>query len=414
MTVRNRSTVFGLAAIAIALSLFVGCGKKKAESKIEEAQAVKQEADGQRMSVYMPKQYQQAQRLLDEAVRLKDDGSYDESVTQAEQAIGSFQGSMTQLATLRTEIDGLWGQIEELRQTIEGHINVAKEQGVVPDTEIEELNGELYFINDRDDKSLKKPERNGSVERDFLNTAIEDYGKLAVKTLAASKAHLKPQAEEALTAVRTKWTEAQSLDAETYKPALFAEVKSSVDALNAAESASNWEEIIDKGDTVSASLDNLLQQTRIAASDAKVQQAQTILDAALQIQAADVTDYAACSPMLARRSSVRRMPKAADRPLRRLAPRKKSWRLSKRPMRRLASKRRSVWKPPMPRSRMRSKRKPAHMPPQLSRAPRDWCQPQKPLLPMNALAMLTKPRKPRKSPRTRPSPKPVRVKPRNF
>ena len=291
MTVRTRSTVFGLTAMVVALSLFAGCGKKKAEGKIEEAQAVKQEADGQRMSVYMPDQYKLAQGMLDGAISLKDEGSYDESVAQAEQAIGRFQGSMTQLATLRAEIDELWGQIEERRQTIEEHLATAREQGLVPDNEIEELNGELYFINDRDDAALKKPERNGSVDREFLTQVVKDYDVLSTKTLAAAKAHLKPQAEEALTAVREKWSEVQSLEAERYKPDLFAEMKAAVASLEEAESSGNWEAILDKGDATSASLDTLLQQTRIAASDVKVQEAQSALEAALQIQAPDVTDY---------------------------------------------------------------------------------------------------------------------------
>ena len=291
----------------------------------------------------------------------------------------------------------------------------AKEQGVVPDTEIEELNGELYFINDRDDKSLKKPERNGSVERDFLNTAIEDYGKLAVKTLAASKAHLKPQAEEALTAVRTKWTEAQSLDAETYKPALFAEVKSSVDALNAAESASNWEEIIDKGDTVSASLDNLLQQTRIAASDAKVQQAQTVLDAALQIQAADVTDYARlltdagaalkrakdaqgggqAAEAFSAAEEVLALVEEADAALGEQA------QIS------LEAADAALQDAIEKEARTYAAATLSSAEGLVSTAKNRSCR-------MNGLATPTKPRKPRKSPQTRPSPRPVRVKPRNF
>ncbi len=292
MRVRSRSTFIGVVVLAVTLSLLGGCGKKKAQTKIDEASAKQGEADAQQMSTYMPDQYKAATNLVRQANDQFTAGDYEQAFNSAEQAIGRFENSMTQLGNLRQEIDGLWDQIEENKTTIQGHLAVATEKAFLPQEELEQLNGELFAIGELTDDSLKKPEPKGSVDREFLKSAIEKYEQLSKKTQLASIAHLKPQAEEALTVIREKWAEAQSLDAEKYKPQAFTEIKAAVAGIEDEQAAGKWQTVIDTGSSLQAQLDTLLEQTRIAASDAKVNEAAEKLGKALAIQAPEVTEYA--------------------------------------------------------------------------------------------------------------------------
>lgn len=292
MILRKRTTLVGVTFVLVAMGLLAGCGKKKAEGKIAEAQAVQQEAEAQRMSVYMPAEHKVAAGMIEQANQLKDAGEYEQSINQAEQAMGRFRDGLTQLSALRSEIDELWNQLDEIQQAIDGHLTVANEQAVVSKDEVETVQNEAYEIRNREDDLLKKPERNGSVDREFLKKAIDDLKAVSVKSLALSTAHLKPQAEEAINGIRQKWNEAESLDAKSYEADLYTQVQTAVNEIEADFTGQIWQSVIDKSPALNSTLDNLLEKTRIAASDVKVQEAAAKVERALKIQAPDVKTYA--------------------------------------------------------------------------------------------------------------------------
>lgn len=291
MIFRPRSMFIGITVLAVALGLLGGCGKKKAEKKIEEAVAVRAMADGQQMSTYMPTQYKRAANLISQAESSKEAKDYEGSMSQADSAMAAFDAALTQLPELRDQIEKLWTQLDETLNTVDGHLATAEAEGVVPSEEIETLRGEVFDLKERTDDSVKKPERNGSVDRTFLSTAITDLQTLEAKTVLVSVAHLKPKADEAIAAVTAKWEEAQTVDAEQYKPDAYAAAKTSVETIQTAYTGQDWQTVIDGGDSLVTSLDTLLNETRIAASDAKVQEAEALVKGALQLQAPDVADY---------------------------------------------------------------------------------------------------------------------------
>ncbi|HQH72820.1 MAG TPA: DUF4398 domain-containing protein, partial [bacterium] len=93
--------------LLIPLFLTTGCAKRDAQKAITQAQAAKDEAQRAQAPGYAPRQFEDANRMFNQAQQQFDAGEYKQAIESAVQSEGRFKNSISVAAEVKPRVEAI-------------------------------------------------------------------------------------------------------------------------------------------------------------------------------------------------------------------------------------------------------------------------------------------------------------------
>lgn len=265
----------------IPLFFTTGCAKRDAQKAITQAQAAKDEAGRAQAPGYAPRQFEDANRLFNQAQQQFDAGEYKQAIESAVQAEGRFKNSISVAAEVKPRVEAVIRQIEDAMAKATGNVDKARSANVLTPEEINPVAGEVDGLRQR----LETDVRN-LVDEEKLNAFLAEVEQTVTHTETLALAYLKPQAAQAKQEVDALIARAQEMKADVHLPERYNQVLQQYGQLEAAEKESKWQEVIDLAGQMKDPLNQIIQAAQEkAAGDILKETAQRIAQAkALNLQ----------------------------------------------------------------------------------------------------------------------------------
>ena len=233
--------------------LTVGCAKRDAQKAQTLAQAAKDDAVASAARGYAPKAFNDADSLMQQAQAQFDAGSYKESIDLYQQATSRFGNAKNVAVEVKPRVDALVSKIEEALALATENLEKGRTGGALTAEDLDPVQAVVDDLNQRLESEIRN-----EVDEEKLNAFLAEVESGVTRTESLALAHLKPQAAAEKQAIQDLIARAQELKADVHVPAQFNEVLQKFQAVETAEKAGQWQQVIDSAGELKAPLDRIV------------------------------------------------------------------------------------------------------------------------------------------------------------
>ncbi|HOJ58996.1 MAG TPA: hypothetical protein PK878_01795 [bacterium] len=281
-----------LCMILIPLLLTTGCAKRDAQKAIAQAQAAKDEAQRAQAPGYAPRQFEDANRMFNQAQQQFDAGEYKQAIESAVQAEGRFKNSISVAAEVKPRVEAIIRQIEDALAKATGNVDKARSANVLTPEEINPVASEVDGLRQR----LETEVRN-MVDEEQLNAFLTEVEQTVAHTETLALAYLKPQANTAKEEVDALIARAQEMKADIFLPERFNQVMQQYGQLEAGEQEGNWQAVIDLAGQMKDPLNQIIQASQEKAAGEILRETAQRIAQAKQLNLQNVPAYSSAIEM---------------------------------------------------------------------------------------------------------------------
>lgn len=270
----------------IPLLLTLGCARRDAQQALDQAQAAKDQAQAAQAPGYVPDQWSEANRLLNQAQQNFDNGEYQQAIESANTAQSRFLAALEAVPAVKQRVDQQIAEIEEGLETANANIEQARQQGGATPEEINAVADQVTALQNEYDTTYRT-----EVDEEELNAFIARVNDAVQQTESLASAYLRPDARQAKDDILAMIEEARQLKADVHAPEQFNQAQEKANQFDALERDGDWQAMIDLAAEIRPELNNIITLAQERAAGDILQELANQVNQAKQLGVEGVPEY---------------------------------------------------------------------------------------------------------------------------
>lgn len=273
-----------LCIVLIPVFFATGCAKRDAQKAIEQAKQAQTQAQDAKAPRFAKEEYNDANRLMNNAQQQFDSGEYKQSIETAQTAEQRFLAAAAAAPAVEQRVMENQQKVEDVLANADTNIEQARQS-----LEPEQVNPVAAKVDDIRNQLID--EYRTVTDQEQWDSLLANANDVLEETQALATAHLKPKAQEAIDEINTLLARAQELKADVHVPDQYNQVVENIKQLEQLQSDGKWQEVIDEADNLTQPINDVIVSAQEKAAGDIIEETQGMIDKAQQLQVADAPEF---------------------------------------------------------------------------------------------------------------------------